>query len=557
MRMTDQKQKFAATRREALKMLGITTAAGVFLPNLLGRPAFGATPPETPTGRIVVGFSQEPTVFNPLMPRIEVDDGVHFSLFDTLFRIAPDGSFTPGLATEVPSIENGGISEDGLEWRVKLRDDVKWHDGEAFTAEDVKYTLELIVNPNFRSWRTTGHTLVRDITVVSPTEITWKMESAFAPYLSFLADTFIVPEHILGAAEDPNTAPFNNAPIGTGPFKWGSRTAGDHLELVANTDYFGEGPYIERLIYKYIPDLTVLYTQFKSGDIDIIGSQYITPDNYEEAKTLPGKVVTTVSTATVESIYLNMERPQFKDLAVRQAIYAAIDKQTIIDALYYGLPTPTETYMPQESAYFNPDLPKQSYDVEKANQLLDEAGWVAGAGGIREKDGVRLSFTNSTTSGNHLREQAQQFIQQSLAEVGIEMKISNLPPAVMWGEFWTQSQFDTAMVGVIFMIGADPDVTYRFHSEAIPAQGGRGANTGQYKNPEVDALLEEGGKTFDQEKRKAIYREVQEKIRADLPFLPLFQNMTVRGRDEGIEGVQPNINTRIDTWNAGSYYWAS
>ncbi|GHC62467.1 peptide ABC transporter substrate-binding protein [Limoniibacter endophyticus] len=555
--MTDQPSRYTATRRDALKFMGFSGAAAIFAPALLGKPAFAATPPATPTGRIVVGFSQEPTVFNPLMPRIEVDDGVHFSLFDALFRIGPDGSFQPALAAEVPSVENGGISEDGLDWRVKVRDDVKWHDGTPFTAEDVKYTLELIVNPNFRSWRTTGHTLVKDITVVSPTEITWKMESAFAPYLSFLADTFIVPKHILGEAEDPNTAPFNNAPIGTGPFKWASRVAGDHIEVVANPEYYGEGPYIERLIYKYIPDLTVLYTQFKSGDIDIIGSQYITPDNYEEAKTLPGKVITTVPTASIESVYLNLERPQFKELAVRQAIYAAIDKQTIIDALYYGLPTPTETYMPQESAYYNPDLPKQEYDPEKAKQLLDEAGWVPGAGGIREKDGVRLSFTNSTTSGNHLREQAQQFIQQSLAEIGVEMKISNLPPAVMWGEFWTQSQFDSVLVSVIFMIGADPDVTSRFHSDAIPAQGGRGANNGQYKNPEVDALLEEGGKTFDQEARKAIYRQVQEKIRADLPLLPLYQNMTVRGRKEGIEGVEPNINTRIDTWNTAAYYWAS
>lgn len=541
-------------RRKALAMLGLTGAAGALLPNLLVGPAFAARP-DAATGQIVVGISQEPTVFNPLMPRIEVDDGVHLSLFDALVRISPEGEFISALAAEVPTIENGGLSEDGLTWHFKLRDDVTWHDGEPFTAEDVKFTLELIMDPNFRSWRTTGHELVRDIEVISPTEIKWRMEEAFAPYMSILVETMIVPKHILEPLEDRNEAPFNQAPVGTGAFKWGSRKAGDHLELVANPDYFGEGPYVERLIFKYIPDMTVLYTQFKSGDIDIVSNQYITPDNYAEAKDLAGKVVSVVPSSTVESVFLNMERPQFKDPAVRQAIYAALDKQTIIDALYYGLPTPTESYLPQQSFYYNPDLPKHEYNVEAANKLLDDAGWMPGSDGIREKDGVRLSFGNSTTSGNHLREQAQQFIQQSLGEVGIEMTIDNKPPAVMWGDYWTQSQFDSVIVGIVFTTGADADVTVRFASDAIPAQGGRGSNTGQYQSADVDKLLEEAGRIFDQNQRKEIYARVQEIVREDLPLLPLFQYATVRGHKEGLMGIQPNINARIDTWNAAQYYW--
>ena len=491
--MTDR-SKITSTysRRDALRMMALTGAAGLVAPNLLGKPAFGQTPPASPSGRIVVGLSQEPTVFNPLMTKIETDDGVHFSLFDALLRIDPEGVLQPNLAVEVPSQENGGISADGLQWRFRLRDDVRWHDGEPFTAEDVKFTLELITNPDFRAWRTTGHALVRDITVVSPTEITWRMEEAFAPYLSFLTETFIVPKHILEKEADPNAAAFNQAPVGTGAFKWGQRVAGDHIELVANPDYFGEGPYIEQLIFKYIPDVTVLYTQFKSGDVDLVGQTYITPDNYEEARNLPGRVVTLVPKASVESIYLNLERPQFKDLAVREALYAAIDRQGIIDALYYGVPKTTESFMPQQSLYHNPDLPAQEYNLDRARQLLDEAGWVPGPDGIRAKDGVRLAFANSTTSGHHLREQTQQFLQQTFAEIGVEMTISNLPAAVMWGEFWAQSQFDTTMVGITYLIGGDPDVTNRFHSRSIAAQGGSGSNNAQYSNPEVDALLEEG-----------------------------------------------------------------
>jgi len=359
------------SRRAALRMMAAGGAAGLIAPNLLGKPAFAQTRPETPTGRIVVGLSQEPTVFNPLMPHIETDDGVNFSVFDALFRITPDGVVVPNLATEVPSLANGGISEDGLNWRILLRDDVTWHDGTPFTAEDVKFTLDLIVNPDFQAWRTTGHSLVRDITVVSPTEITWRMEEPFAPYISFLTETFMVPKHILETEANPNEAAFNQAPIGTGAFKWGQRLAGDRLELVANPDYFGEGPYIERLIFKYIPDMTVLYTQFRSGDIDLVGQAYITQDNYEEARNLPDRIVKPEPKGTLESIYLNQARPQFQDPAVRAALYMAIDREAIIDALYYGVPTATETFMPPQSYYFNPDLPAHEFNLDQARKMLD------------------------------------------------------------------------------------------------------------------------------------------------------------------------------------------
>jgi peptide/nickel transport system substrate-binding protein len=543
------------TRRDALRLMGIGGVATLVAPNLLGAPAFGQTLPAAPTGRIVVGLSQEPTVFNPLMPHIEVDDGVNFSVFDALFRINPDGVIVPNLAVEVPNQENGGISADGLQWRVKLRDGVLWHDGTPFTAEDVKFTLELIVNPDFRAWRTTGHSLVRDITVVSPTEITWRMEEPFAPYLSFLTETFMVPKHVLEAETDLNENTFNQAPIGTGAFKWGQRVAGDHLELVANTEYFGDGPFIEQLVFKYIPDNTVLYTQFKSGDIDLVGQSYISPDNYAEASTLAERVVTLVPKGSVETMYLNLERPQFKELAVREALYLAIDRQAIIDALNYGVPTTTETFMPKQSFYFNPDLPKHEFNLERAAQILDEAGWLPGADGIRAKDGVRLSFANSTTSGAHLREQAQQFIQQTFAEIGVEMTISNLPSAVMFGDFWALSQFDTALSGITYLIAADPDVTNRFHTKAIAAQGGKGSNNAQYSNPEVDALLEEGSRTFDPEARRTIYFRVQELVRRDLPFLPLFANTSVYGYKEGLEGFASNANTRTESSNAAAWYW--
>ncbi|WP_427969388.1 peptide ABC transporter substrate-binding protein [Altererythrobacter sp.] len=558
---TDSKRRYL--RREVLAALAIG-GGGLIAYNLLGKPeqnadqAVGQAAGSSADGldNVVVGLSQEPTVFNPLMVHSEPDDGVLFSMFDALVRMDPDGVVQPNLAIEVPSLENGGISEDGLNWRIRLRDDVHWHDGTPFTAEDVKFTLELITNPDFRAWRTAGHTLVRDIVVVSPTELTWKMEEPFAPYLSFLTETFIVPKHLLVDEADPNNAAFNQVPVGTGAFKWGNRVPGDHLELVANPDYFGEGPYIDRLIFKYIPDVTVLYTQFKSGSVDLVGQVYISPDNYEEARKLPGKVVEPVLASSVESFYLNLGRPQFKELAVRQALYAALDREAIIGALYHGVPEVTETFMPQQSYFYNPDLPKQKFDLQEARRILDEAGWVPGDDGIRIKNRVRLSFENSTTSGDHLREMVQQYLQQTFREIGAEMTIANLPPAVMWGDFWSRSRFDSVIVGSTYVIGADPDVTNRLHSKSIVVQGGSGSNNAQYKNKEVDALLEEGTRTFDPEERRAIYNRVQEIVRHDLPLLPMFQYRNVFGRSADIKGFEPNSNTRTESWNAASWYLA-
>jgi len=515
-----------------------------------------AQPPSSPRGQVVVGLSQEPTAFNPLMPGIEVDDGVHFCVFNPLWSVDAKGNLVPELAMEVPTVENGGLSKDGLTWKIRLRDGVKWHDGTPFTAEDVKFTIDLINTEGFRSRSRLGHSLVRDIAITGPHEITWKMEKPYAPYISILAATFIVPRHILASASDPNTAPFNNAPVGTGPFRWAERVAGDHLTLAANPDYFGAGPHLERVTFKYIPDLNALYTQFRTGQIDVTSIQGILANFYEEARKLRGRVIHLHGSSSIEGIAPNLTHPALKDKAVRSALYYGMNKQAIVDIIYYGLPKLTESIYPQESWAFNADLEKHVYDPARANKILDEAGWVRGARGIRQKDGVPLEFVNSTTSGNPLREQVQQLLIQDWMKIGAQMKINNMPAAVIWGEFYNMSKFQSLIVGAVYQTGNDPDCARRFMSTAIPAKGGSGANVYQYENPELDTLLTDGAKTFDRGERKAIYQKVQKILRDDLVLLPIYQSVPVRGTKEGLVGYEANVNTRTDCWNVASWYWA-
>lgn len=542
------------TRRSVLAV-SASLAAELTVPSALAQ-TVGA-PPARPRGQVIVGISQEPTIFHPLMPLIEVDQGVWWNLFSTLWYVDPAGRLVPDLAREVPTPQNGGISADGLTWKIKLRKDAKWHDGQPFTADDVKFTIELINNTAFRARTRVGHNVVKDIRVVAPDEIHWKMDKVFSPYVFLLAQTFMVPKHILEKASDPNSSPFNNSPIGTGPFRWDKRVPGDNIQLVANPTYHGKGPYLERIVFKYIPDLTVLYTQFRTGQVDHLGIQGILPNFVKEAQGLKDRRVVLSSSSSVEYIALNQEFGPFRDKAVREAMYMVINKKAIIDAVYYGLPTPTESFLPNLNWAYKADLPAQTYDPAKANALLDAAGWKRGAGGIREKAGVRLEFTNSTTVGNAAREQVQQLLMQDFKTIGAAMTINNLPPAVIWGEYWQQSKFQSVIISVVFPTSGDPDVTARFASDQIRAKGGQGYNTIQYQNPEVDKLLAEGTSQFDLAKRKNVYGKIQSIIRNDYAILPLFQDLRVEGLKAGLQGYSPNLNVLSNCWNMREWYWAT
>lgn len=514
-----------------------------------------ANPPSTPTGLVVVGQSQEPTIFHPLLSSIEVDHGVWWNLYDPLWAPDEKGNFIPKLAVEVPTRQNGGISEDGLTWRIKLRDDAVWHDGTPFTAHDVKYTLDLINKPGFNTRTRQGHELIESIEVINDHEITWTMKELYAPYISQLSSTFMVPKHILEKEEDPNVSSLSQKPIGTGPFKFDSRVSGDRVVLTANKDYYGDGPYLERIEFKYIPDMNGLYTQFLTGQVDFVGIQGIPHNFYEEVKDVPELDVHVIPIGSIEGIVINHGHPILSDKAVRQALYHAVNREAIVDLIYYGLPETTESFLPKMSWAYANDLPAQEYSIEKANKILDEAGWKKGQDGIREKDGKRLSFLIATTSGNELRAQTQQLIQQDWKNIGVELKINNMPAAVMWGDHWFKSQFESVLVSVNYMTGNDPDANYRFNSHAIPAQGGSGSNVSQYKNPEADALLEKGRQTIDIEERKKIYHDLQHVLREDLALLPLYQTVRVQGHKKGLEGFKPNINVLSNAWNAGTWYW--
>ena len=546
-------KKFGFGGRGSMRCL---LTAFILLTIVCGISTFAAQPAWAAKTSVIVGMTQEPVNFNPLLyVNSGTEEVPEACLFDALWDVNEKGEFVPNLAVKVPTLENGGISQDGNVWKIELKKGIKWHDGTPFTAKDVEFTYQTIINPKVAIRSRSGFDLISEFKIIDDNNVEIHLSKPFVPFAWAWQKMHIVPAHILSKEADINTAPFNTQPIGTGPYKLVKRVAGSHMIYKRNMDYHRGAPAIETVIHKFVPDQTVLYTQFKTGEIDVLGLHGVPPVRNEEARNLKGKDALETPQPWVEFIYFNCGKPQFQEKVVRQALYYAVDKEKWIKDIYYGLPPRTLSYLHPNHWAYNQNLEDPGYNPEKAAAMLEAAGWKKGADGIREKNGVKLQFTMSTTAGSKAREQAQAMIQANWKEIGVAMEIKNMPASVVWGEYTTQSQFDTLVVGWEPTVGMDPDYTARCHSKQIPAKYGTGSNYVQYENPELDKLLEEGVLISDMEKRKAVYDKIQEILHEDVPFAPIFAYVMMLGKNSDLKGYKINPYLTDITWNIQDWSW--
>jgi peptide/nickel transport system substrate-binding protein len=419
----------------------------------------------------------------------------------------------------------------------------------------VEFTYKTIINPNVAIRSRAGFELISQFKVVDDHNLEIHLSKPFAPFIWAWQRMHIVPEHILSKEKDINTAAFNSKPIGTGPYKLVERVAGSHMSYTSNDKYHRGAPAIKKVIHKFVPDQTVLYTQFKTGEIDVLGLHGVPPERFAEAKGLQGRNILPNPAPWVEFIYFNCGKPQFKDKIVRQALSLAIDKGKLIKDIQYGIPPRTLSYLHPTHWAYNKDLKDPGFSLEKAAKMLDDSGWKPGSDGIRQKNGIKLQFTMSTTAGSKAREQAQAMLQADWKKIGVAMEIKNMPASVVWGEYTTKSQFDTLMVGWEPTMGMDPDYSDRCHSKRIPVKHGSGSNYVQYENPDLDKLLDEGAVLTDQNKRKAVYAKVQQILADDLPFLPIFAYVMIYGKKGELQGYEVNPYVTDITWNLQNWKW--
>ena len=542
------------TRREFLKTTGKVTVGAAVGASTLGM--LNSTAHAAKKTNMIIGMTQEAVQYNPVLyVNCGTENVPEACVFDALWDVTEKGVFAPNLAARIPSVQNGGISSDGMVWKIELKKGVKWHDGHPFTAKDVEFTYKTIINPKIAVRSRSGFDLVEQFKVIDDYHMEIVLSKPYVPYIWSWQNMHIIPEHILSKVPDINTAPFNTNPIGTGPFTFHKRVAGSHITFKKNPDYHGHVTKLETFIHKFVPDQTVLYTQFKTGEIDIMGLHGIPPERYEEAKRLSGRDILPTAQPWVEFIYFNCGKPQFKDPRVRRALYWAVDKERWIKDVYYGTVSRTLSYLHPSHWAYNTDLKDPGHNPREAAQLLDAAGWKVGSDGIREKDGVKLKFSMSTTAGAKSREQAEALIQQNWKEINVAMEIRNFPASVVWGDYCVMSKFDTLMVGWEPTVGMDPDYTARCHSKQIPAKYQTGSNYVQYENPEVDKLLEDGAVTQDRAKRKETYWKIQKILHDEVPFAPIFGWEFLYGKKSDVKGYKINPYVVDQTWNVQDLYW--
>jgi peptide/nickel transport system substrate-binding protein len=358
----------------------------------------------------------------------------------------------------------------------------------------------------------------------------------------------IVPKHVLSKVEDINTAEWNvKGTFGTGPYKLVKRVPGSHMVYKRNPDYHQGPPKIETVIHKFITDQTVAYTQLVSGEIDYLGLMGVPPERYAEAQKLKHVNVMLSSVPTTEFVIFNNKKPLFKDKRVRQALYMSCDKDKVIKDVRYNTVTPTLTYIPASHWAYNHNLKDPGYNPEKAGELLDEAGWKMGPDGIREKDGNKLSFFFSVTAGDKAREQAQLIFQQNMSDIGVEAKIKNLVPSVMWGDHFFKGQFDIVFGAAPLRLGTDPDFSKEFFMAREKFEC--------YDNEEMVNLAKQGSTTIGKKARKKIYDRFEELWLDESCFCPIFTANRIYAKKKGLGGYETNPYNVDATCFIQEWYW--
>ena len=502
-----------------------------------GQPAYGDTLVQASIGDI-----------SGLIPNITSDSASHEIggfIYSNLVRT--DKEFRP----EGELAERWEISADEMSITFHLRRGVKWHDGEEVTAEDVDFTYRYMIDPKTPTAYGEPFRQVQRAEVLDRYTYRVTYSKPYAPALLSWG-IWILPRHILEpawkAGVDLRTTRQNRFPVGSGPYRFVEWKTGEKVVLEANPDYFEGPPYIRRVVYRIIPDQSTIFLEVKARNIDMAG---LTPIQYRRQTEYPAFQQAFHRYRYVANSYaylgFNLRDPRFQDRRVRQAIAHAIDKEEIIEGVLLGLGRPAVGPYKPGTWWYRDDVTTYPFDPERAQALLAEAGWKrAGAGGLLAKDGKPFGFTIRTNQGNQVRQQTAEIVQRRLRAVGIDAKIHVVEWAAFINTFIRKRDFEAIILG--WGLGSDPDQYDIWHSSKTGADE---LNHISYANPRVDELLEAGRRTFNQERRAAIYGELQQVLAEDQPLVFLYVPdalPVVSARVRGVEPAPAGITHNFIRW---------
>src|SRR5712691_1172156 len=463
-------------------------------------------------------------------------------LFDGLTKPGKDLAPAPDLATSWET------APDGLSWTFRIRDGVKWTDGRPFSADDVSFTFnDIVLKKDLGAQNVGNFAAVKSVTAVDSTTVRFELSRRFAALPSFLAyNSGIVPKHVLSA--DPlKTTTFNKGiPVSTGPYRVEKYTSGQSGVLTRNENYFGPKPYLDKVVFTVVPDPNTQVAQALSGDISIM-----ILDNkaaVDRVKTAPGLLVASRPLVQYYWLALNQTDPRFTDVRVRQAFVYAIDRQAIIKSVEVGYGSIANSPItPALKAYYDPSLAsKYPYDIQKAKQLLADAGWTPGPDGVVQKDGKPFRFTMDVGQRGVL-EPVNALIQQDLKKVGVVADLNTME----WNAYIQKDVVRREYTATVnwWTYPSDPDVFPYYHSSAA----GKGFNIPGYQDPKLDDLLVQGQSASDLESRKAIYKQLQAYTSETLPYLFLWYPQEIDVMSTSLRGV-PELGLRDAMQYVGEWW---
>ncbi len=481
----------------------------------------------THPGVLRFATNADPKNLNPVLASATPTLDLSMFLYSWTVRYNDKAEPVPDAITEIPTIANGGVSKDGLTITYKLRKDMKWHDGEGVTCKDMRFTWQAVMNPHNNVGSTDGFSSIKDVDCSDPYVAVVKMKTVYAPFLDTLwsvnGNAPILPEHILAKYNDDkgsfNTAPYNSAPVGSGPFKFVAWQRGSEVRMEAFPQFYLGKPKLHEVIFKIMPDENTLVTQLRTHELDM--AFHGTGSGYRQYLQIAGVTTIAPPIYTYDHVDFNLKRPMFQDLRVREALAYAIDRKAIREKVFLGLGDDAETdQSPRLSKAYTPDTAHHPYDVAKAKALLDRAGWIVGPDGIRVKNGAKFSFTlaTQTESTNGVKTQAQ--VQRYWHDVGADVQVKNAPTSAFFDNsangVLTGGKYDTAIYA--WSAAADPDDAPIYAARNFAPHG---QNYLFWNDPQAEAAFATELGNVDPAKRMPAFKIIQQRLASQVPTIIL------------------------------------
>jgi peptide/nickel transport system substrate-binding protein len=472
---------------------------------------------------------------NPLFANTnDADADLSQLIFSGLVRLGPDGAVEADLA-DLPQ-----ISDDGTTYTFTLRKDLKWHDGEPVTSADVAFTVARLTDPDFKGDPALAEGwLGVDVKTPDARTVVVKLKQASAPFLARSATIGIIPQHLLGqlSATELEAAPFNSAPVGTGPYKLQAIDSHE-ATLVANNDYYLGRPGLGTIKLRFYPDYSSAVRALAAGDVKgLMVREALTETQLTDLRKIKGMKIEQPQRGDSIVLYLtHHQAAYFQDARVRRAISLALDRQDIVDKVFFGVATPSSSAIAPGTWAYAKDYDQASADITQAKQLLDQAGWKPHpTTGILLKDGAEFRFT-IRTDNDPTRVAIANEIAHQLEPLGIRATVASTTFSVLRRDFLQERKYDAAVTG--WAQGPDPDPYFGWHS----SQGGlAGLNLANFADTVADELIAKGRTTNDTDVRKDVYRQFQE-VWSDLsPSVVIAYPQYVYAHTDALQGVNTGV----------------